>query len=53
MRLWWESSALAVVLVLFLTGIELGFAMALIGFLGFSYIVSFKAGLESSGQGYF
>ncbi|MEW6671370.1 MAG: TRAP transporter large permease [Thermodesulfobacteriota bacterium] len=37
---------LAVVMVLFLTGIELGFAMALIGFLGFSYIVSFKAGLN-------
>src|SRR5512137_2157043 len=37
---------LAVVLVLFLTGIELGFAMAVIGFLGFSYIVSFKAGLN-------
>jgi len=37
---------LAVVLLLFLTGIELGFAMALIGFLGFSYIVSFKAGLN-------
>jgi tripartite ATP-independent transporter DctM subunit len=37
---------LAVVLVLFLTGIELGFAMALIGFLGFGYLVSFKAGLN-------
>src|SRR5512136_1196526 len=37
---------LAIVLVLFLTGIELGFAMALVGFLGFSYIVSFKAGLN-------
>lgn len=37
---------LAVVLVLFLTGIELGFAMALVGFLGFSYIVTFKAGLN-------
>ena len=37
---------LAVVLVMFLTGIELGFAMALIGFLGFSYIVSFKAGFN-------
>jgi tripartite ATP-independent transporter DctM subunit len=37
---------LVVVLVMFLTGIELGFAMALIGFLGFSYIVSFKAGLN-------
>ena len=37
---------LAVVLLMFLTGIELGFAMALVGFLGFSYIVSFKAGLN-------
>jgi len=37
---------LVVVLVLFLTGIELGFAMALIGFLGFSYLVTFKAGLN-------
>ncbi|OGP60627.1 MAG: C4-dicarboxylate ABC transporter permease, partial [Deltaproteobacteria bacterium RBG_13_52_11b] len=30
----------------FLTGIELGFAMALVGFLGFSYIISLKAGLN-------
>ncbi len=37
---------LAVVLLLFLTGIELGFAMALVGFLGFSFIVSWKAGLN-------
>jgi tripartite ATP-independent transporter DctM subunit len=37
---------LAVVLLLFFTGIELGFAMALVGFLGFSYIVSWKAGLN-------
>ena len=37
---------LVVVLLLFLTGIELGFAMALVGFLGFSYIVSMKAGLN-------
>ena len=37
---------LAAVLLLFLTGIELGFAMAVIGFLGFSYIVSMKAGLN-------
>jgi tripartite ATP-independent transporter DctM subunit len=37
---------LAVVLLMFLTGIELGFAMALIGFLGFSYIISFQAGLN-------
>jgi len=37
---------LATVLVLFMTGIELAFAMALVGFIGFSYIVSFKAGLN-------
>jgi C4-dicarboxylate transporter DctM subunit len=37
---------LAVVLVFFLTGIELGFAMALVGFLGFCYIRSFEAGLS-------
>ena len=37
---------LALVLTLFLTGIELGFAMALVGFLGFSYIVSVKAALN-------
>ena len=37
---------LAAVLTLFLTGIELGFAMALVGFVGFSYVVSVKAGLN-------
>ena len=37
---------LAVVLIMFLTGIELGFAMALIGFVGFSIIVSTKAALN-------
>jgi tripartite ATP-independent transporter DctM subunit len=37
---------LVVVLLLFVTGIELGFAMALAGFVGFSYIVSWKAGLN-------
>jgi C4-dicarboxylate transporter, DctM subunit len=37
---------LGLVLILFLTGIELGFAMALIGFLGFSYITTTKAGLN-------
>ena len=37
---------LALVLLLFLTGIELGFAMALVGFLGFSYVVSVKAALN-------
>jgi C4-dicarboxylate transporter, DctM subunit len=37
---------LAVVLVLFLTGIELGFAMILVGFVGFGTIVSFSAALN-------
>jgi tripartite ATP-independent transporter DctM subunit len=37
---------LVAVLALFLTGIELGFGMALVGFLGFSYIVSTKAALN-------
>jgi len=37
---------LAVVLTLFLTGIELGFAMALVGFVGFGYIVSYSAALN-------
>jgi len=37
---------LLLVLALFFTGIELGFAMALIGFLGFSYVVSVNAALN-------
>jgi tripartite ATP-independent transporter DctM subunit len=37
---------LAAVMALFLTGIELGFAMAVVGFVGFGYIVSFKAALN-------
>jgi len=37
---------LVLVLALFFTGIELGFAMAVVGFLGFSYVVSCKAGLN-------
>ncbi len=37
---------LAVVLVLFLTGIELGFAMALVGFVGFAILISTKAALN-------
>lgn len=39
-------TGLAVVLLMFLTGIELGFAMAIVGFLGFSIIVSTKAALN-------
>ncbi len=37
---------LLLVLALFFTGIELGFAMALVGFLGFAYVVSVKAALN-------
>lgn len=37
---------LAVVLLMFLTGIELGFAMAIVGFVGFSIIISTKAALN-------
>ncbi len=39
-------TGLAVVLLMFLTGIELGFAMAIVGFVGFSIIVSTKAALN-------
>jgi tripartite ATP-independent transporter DctM subunit len=44
---------LAIVLALFLTGIELGFAMAIIGFLGFSYMVSWKAGVNLLAKDFF
>ena len=44
---------MAVVLAFFLTGIELGFAMALVGFLGFSYIISLKAGLNLLAKDFF
>ena len=40
------SSGSSLVLALFFTGIELGFAMALVGFLGFAYVVSVKAALN-------
>ncbi len=44
---------LSTVLLLFLTGIELAFAMALVGFVGFSYLVSFKAGLNLLAKDFF
>ncbi|HUL28996.1 MAG TPA: TRAP transporter large permease [Thermodesulfobacteriota bacterium] len=46
-------TALAVVLVLFLTGIELGFAMALVGFLGFSILRSTSAALNLLAKDFF
>ena len=36
----------ALILVLFLLGMPVGFAMAVVGFAGFSYVVSFKAALN-------
>ena len=44
---------LSIVLVLFLTGIELAFAMALVGFIGFSYLVSFSAGMNLLAKDFF
>src|SRR5208337_5529880 len=34
---------LGVLLALFLTGIELAFAMIIVGFFGFAYVISFEA----------
>jgi tripartite ATP-independent transporter DctM subunit len=39
-------AGLVVLLILFLSGIELGFAMAVVGFLGFSIIVSTQAAMS-------
>ena len=44
---------LTIVLVLFLTGIELAFAMAVVGFIGFSYLVSFSAGTNLLAKDFF
>ena len=41
---------LFVLLLLFTTGIELGFAMAAVGFVGFSYLVSFHSGVSLLGR---
>ncbi|MCX5837312.1 MAG: TRAP transporter large permease, partial [Deltaproteobacteria bacterium] len=41
--------ALVFLLALFVTGIELGFAMALVGFLGFAYLNGFSAALTLLG----
>jgi C4-dicarboxylate transporter, DctM subunit len=49
-EVWIGIIGLLVLLVLFLTGFELGVAMGLVGLLGFSYIVSFHAGLSVVAQ---
>ena len=41
---------LVFLLLLFATGIELGFAMALVGFLGFAYLGSFEAAMNLVGR---
>jgi len=46
-------TGLSIVLVMFLTGIELAFAMALVGFVGFSYLVSFSAGMNLLAKDFF
>lgn len=46
-------AGLLVLLALFSTGIELGFAMAIVGFLGFSVIVSFQAGTNLVAKDFF
>jgi len=45
--------AILILLLLFSTGIEIGFAMALIGFLGFSYLVSVPAALNMMAKDFF
>ncbi len=44
---------LAVVLILFLTGIELAFAMTFIGFLGFAYLISWGAAFNLLAKDFF
>ena len=43
---------LIVLLLLFATGIELGFAMALIGFVGFGYLNGFDSALNLLARDY-
>jgi C4-dicarboxylate transporter, DctM subunit len=44
---------LTIILVLFLTGIELSFAMILMGFLGFGYLISWSAALNLLAKDFF
>jgi C4-dicarboxylate transporter, DctM subunit len=45
--------ALIILLALFMTGIELAFAMGIIGFLGFAYVVNFKAAMGLMANDFF
>lgn len=44
---------LGILLILFLTGIELGFCMAIVGFAGFAYLVSFPAAFNLLAKDFF
>ncbi len=52
-EVWVGIVGLAAVLVLFLTGIELAFAMIAIGFAGFAYLVSMKAAFDLLAKDFF
>ncbi len=45
-EVWIGITALGVLLLLFATGIELGFGMALVGFLGFAYLNGFPSAMQ-------
>ena len=44
---------LCILLLLFATGIELGFAMSLVGFVGFAYLNGFQAAINLLGRDVF
>jgi len=44
------SGIVILLLILFIFGMPVGFAMALVGFCGFCYVISFKAGLNMVGS---
>lgn len=46
-------TAILILLLFFMTGIEIAFAMAIIGFVGFSYIVSFKVACNLLAKDFF
>ena len=52
-EVWVGIVGLTAVLVLFLTGIELAFAMIAIGFAGFAYLVSMKAAFDLLAKDFF
>ena len=47
------ATAIGVLLILFLTGIEMGFAMAIVGFVGYAFLVSFKGATAMIAKDFF